>query len=109
MNNHFFLLLTVMEILFSLTVQAVSKKSKLSKGKGLWLSSGDANFCCTKGDYNLFYVRPTGGSTQWTATVCECLSYYLTGAQVKIMIQVCNQNLQIPAVFVKFLSGCLLI
>ncbi|KAM6283465.1 RING finger protein 17 [Spheniscus humboldti] len=32
-------------------------------------------------------IRPTGGSTQWTATVCECLSYYLTGAQVKIMIQ----------------------
>ncbi|XP_069664324.1 RING finger protein 17 [Haliaeetus albicilla] len=32
-------------------------------------------------------IRPTGGSTQWTATVCECLSYYLTGAQVKIVIQ----------------------
>ncbi|KFQ92862.1 RING finger protein 17, partial [Nipponia nippon] len=32
-------------------------------------------------------IRPTGGSTQWTATVCECLSYYLTGAQVKIIIQ----------------------
>ncbi|KAL2311043.1 hypothetical protein Nmel_002730, partial [Mimus melanotis] len=38
-------------------------------------------------DCHLFYVRPTGGSTQWTATVCECLSYYLTGAQVKIVIQ----------------------
>ncbi|KAK4830949.1 hypothetical protein QYF61_014408 [Mycteria americana] len=50
-------------------------------------SSGDANFSCTKGDYNLFCVRPTGGSIQWTATVCECLSYYLTGAQVKIIIQ----------------------
>ncbi|KAK2519072.1 Rnf17 [Columba guinea] len=32
--------------------------------------------------------RPTGGSTQWTATVCECLSYYLTGAEVKMIIQV---------------------
>ncbi|KFR17465.1 RING finger protein 17, partial [Opisthocomus hoazin] len=32
-------------------------------------------------------IRPTGGSTQWTATVCECLSYYLTGAQVKVIIQ----------------------
>ncbi|KAM6290478.1 RING finger protein 17 [Porphyrio hochstetteri] len=32
-------------------------------------------------------IRPTGGSTQWTATVCECLSYYLTGAQVTIIIQ----------------------
>ncbi|XP_064587476.1 RING finger protein 17 isoform X3 [Zonotrichia leucophrys gambelii] len=37
--------------------------------------------------YHLLYVRPTGGSTQWTATVCECLSYYLTGAQVKVVIQ----------------------
>ncbi|KFP30838.1 RING finger protein 17, partial [Colius striatus] len=32
-------------------------------------------------------IRPTGGSTQWTATVCEYLSYYLTGAQVKVIIQ----------------------
>ncbi|KFQ47964.1 RING finger protein 17, partial [Nestor notabilis] len=32
-------------------------------------------------------IRPTGGSTQWTTTACECLSYYLTGAEVKITIQ----------------------
>ncbi|XP_027740626.1 RING finger protein 17 isoform X2 [Empidonax traillii] len=32
-------------------------------------------------------IRPTGGSTQWTATVCEFLSYFLTGVQVKIIIQ----------------------
>ncbi|KAM6384359.1 RING finger protein 17 [Alca torda] len=32
-------------------------------------------------------IRPTGGSMQWTATVCEFLSDYLTGAQVKIIIQ----------------------
>ncbi|XP_053934081.1 RING finger protein 17 isoform X2 [Cuculus canorus] len=32
-------------------------------------------------------IRPTGGSTQWTATVCEFLSYYLSRAQVKITIQ----------------------
>ncbi|XP_030333146.1 RING finger protein 17 [Strigops habroptila] len=32
-------------------------------------------------------IRPTGGSTQWTATACECLSYYLTGAEVKITVQ----------------------
>lgn len=37
-------------------------------------------------------VRPTGGSMQWTATVCEFLSDYLNGAQVKIIVQVCNQN-----------------
>uniref|UniRef100_H0ZLZ2 RING finger protein 17 n=1 Tax=Taeniopygia guttata TaxID=59729 RepID=H0ZLZ2_TAEGU len=36
---------------------------------------------------SLTEIRPTGGSTEWTATVCECLSYYLTGAQVKIVIQ----------------------
>uniref|UniRef100_A0A8B9RZQ3 RING finger protein 17 n=1 Tax=Accipiter nisus TaxID=211598 RepID=A0A8B9RZQ3_9AVES len=48
-------------------------------------------------------IRPTGGSTQWTATVCECLSYYLTGAQVKIIIQVCNQNVVACALPVKIL------
>ncbi|XP_063186755.1 RING finger protein 17 [Chroicocephalus ridibundus] len=32
-------------------------------------------------------IRPTGGSMQWTATVCEFLSDYLTGAHVKIIIQ----------------------
>ncbi|XP_023775682.1 RING finger protein 17 isoform X2 [Cyanistes caeruleus] len=36
---------------------------------------------------SLTEIRPTGGSTQWTATVCERLSYFLTGAQVKIVIQ----------------------
>uniref|UniRef100_A0A8C3J7A4 RING finger protein 17 n=1 Tax=Calidris pygmaea TaxID=425635 RepID=A0A8C3J7A4_9CHAR len=79
-------------VVFPLTVQAVSKTSKLGQGKGLWLILGDANFPCTKGDYNLFCVRPTGGSMQWTATVCEFLSDYLTGTQVKIITQVCNQN-----------------
>lgn len=92
-NNNFFFLLTVRQIVLSVEKrQAVSNKSELSRGKGLWLSSGDANFSCTKGDNNLFYVRPTGGSTQWTATVCECLSYYLTGAEVKMIIQVCIQK-----------------
>uniref|UniRef100_A0A669Q7F0 RING finger protein 17 n=1 Tax=Phasianus colchicus TaxID=9054 RepID=A0A669Q7F0_PHACC len=32
-------------------------------------------------------IRPTGGSMQWTATVCECISYYLTGAKAKVVIQ----------------------
>ncbi|XP_021235763.1 RING finger protein 17 isoform X2 [Numida meleagris] len=32
-------------------------------------------------------IRPTGGSTQWTATVCECISYCLTGAKAKVVIQ----------------------
>ncbi|NXI72622.1 RNF17 protein, partial [Anseranas semipalmata] len=35
---------------------------------------------------SLVDIRPTGGSTRWTATVCECISYYLTGAQAKIII-----------------------
>ncbi|KFP49813.1 RING finger protein 17, partial [Cathartes aura] len=41
-------------------------------------------------------IRPTGGSTQWTATVCECLSYYLTGAQVKIIIQESDAACALP-------------
>nr|XP_013817652.1 PREDICTED: RING finger protein 17 [Apteryx mantelli mantelli] len=36
---------------------------------------------------SLVDIRPTGGSMQWTATVCECVSYYLTDAQAKIIIQ----------------------
>ncbi|XP_063250685.1 RING finger protein 17 [Prinia subflava] len=45
---------------------------------------------------SLTEIRPTGGSTQWTATVCECLSYYLTGAQVKIIIQENNVGCALP-------------
>ncbi|KFQ76030.1 RING finger protein 17, partial [Phoenicopterus ruber ruber] len=41
-------------------------------------------------------IRPTGGSTQWTATVCECLSYYLTGEQVKIIIQESDVGYALP-------------
>uniref|UniRef100_A0A8C4PCT8 RING finger protein 17 n=1 Tax=Dromaius novaehollandiae TaxID=8790 RepID=A0A8C4PCT8_DRONO len=36
---------------------------------------------------SLVDIRPTGGSMQWTATVCECVSYYLSGTQAKIIIQ----------------------
>ncbi|XP_066169128.1 RING finger protein 17 [Sylvia atricapilla] len=45
---------------------------------------------------SLTEIRPTGGSTQWTATVCECLSYYLTGAQVKIVIQENDTSCALP-------------
>ncbi|XP_039354885.1 RING finger protein 17 isoform X6 [Mauremys reevesii] len=31
--------------------------------------------------------RPAGGSKQWTATACDCISYYLTGAVANIIIQ----------------------
>ncbi|KFP10662.1 RING finger protein 17, partial [Egretta garzetta] len=41
-------------------------------------------------------IRPTGGSMQWTATVCECLSYYLTGALVKIIIQESDVGCALP-------------
>ncbi|XP_009707104.1 PREDICTED: RING finger protein 17, partial [Cariama cristata] len=41
-------------------------------------------------------IRPTGGSTQWTATACECLSYYLTGEQVKIIIQESDVSCALP-------------
>ncbi|NXC42199.1 RNF17 protein, partial [Penelope pileata] len=36
---------------------------------------------------SLVDISPTGGSTQWTATVCECISYYLTGVQAKVIVQ----------------------
>ncbi|KAM9300338.1 RING finger protein 17 [Morus bassanus] len=41
-------------------------------------------------------IRPTGGSMQWTATVCEYLSYYLTGAQVKMIIQESDAACALP-------------
>ncbi|KAM9566096.1 RING finger protein 17 [Guaruba guarouba] len=41
-------------------------------------------------------IRPTGGSAQWTATACECLSYYLTGAEVKIAVQESNGACALP-------------
>ncbi|NXP36684.1 RNF17 protein, partial [Leiothrix lutea] len=45
---------------------------------------------------SLTEIRPTGGSTQWTATVCEHLSYCLTGAQVKIVIQENDMSCALP-------------
>ncbi|KAM6341332.1 RING finger protein 17 [Podargus strigoides] len=41
-------------------------------------------------------IRPTGGSIQWTATVCDYLSSYLTGAQVKIIIQESDVDHALP-------------
>ena len=38
-----------------------------------------------------FCFRPTGGSDKWTATACDCLSLYLTGAVATIIIQVCDK------------------
>uniref|UniRef100_A0A6I8P503 Tudor domain-containing protein n=1 Tax=Ornithorhynchus anatinus TaxID=9258 RepID=A0A6I8P503_ORNAN len=42
--------------------------------------------CC------LVDIRPTGGSDRWTATTCDYLSFCLTGAVAKIIIQVCIQS-----------------
>ncbi|KAF5916303.1 hypothetical protein HPG69_017537 [Diceros bicornis minor] len=39
---------------------------------------------------SLVDIRPTGGSNKWTATACDCLSLYLTGAVATIILQVCN-------------------
>nr|XP_042711080.1 RING finger protein 17 isoform X3 [Chrysemys picta bellii] len=36
---------------------------------------------------SLVDIRPAGGSKQWTATACDCISYYLTGAIANIIIQ----------------------
>ncbi|XP_035182685.1 RING finger protein 17 [Oxyura jamaicensis] len=45
---------------------------------------------------SLVDISPTGGSTQWTATVCDCISYYLTGAQAKIIIQESDTACALP-------------
>ncbi|XP_055473872.1 RING finger protein 17 isoform X1 [Psammomys obesus] len=37
---------------------------------------------------SLVDIRPTGGSDKWTATACDCLSLYLTGAMATIILQV---------------------
>ncbi|KAF6376704.1 ring finger protein 17 [Rhinolophus ferrumequinum] len=39
---------------------------------------------------SLVDIRPTGGSDKWTATACDCLSLYLTGAVATIILQVCD-------------------
>ncbi|XP_007495242.1 RING finger protein 17 isoform X1 [Monodelphis domestica] len=36
---------------------------------------------------SLVDIRPTGGSDKWTATACDCLSFYLTGAVASVIIQ----------------------
>lgn len=35
----------------------------------------------------VFCCRPAGGSDKWTATACDCLSLYLTGAVATIILQ----------------------
>uniref|UniRef100_A0A8C6BR27 RING finger protein 17 n=1 Tax=Monodon monoceros TaxID=40151 RepID=A0A8C6BR27_MONMO len=41
---------------------------------------------------SLVDIRPAGGSDKWTATACDCLSLYLTGAVATIVIQVENNT-----------------
>ncbi|XP_008822578.1 RING finger protein 17 [Nannospalax galili] len=36
---------------------------------------------------SLVDIRPAGGSDKWTATACDCLSLYLTGAIATIILQ----------------------
>ncbi|XP_052589086.1 LOW QUALITY PROTEIN: RING finger protein 17 [Peromyscus californicus insignis] len=36
---------------------------------------------------SLVDIRPTGGADKWTATACDCLSLYLTGAIATIILQ----------------------
>ncbi|XP_045422968.1 RING finger protein 17 [Lemur catta] len=36
---------------------------------------------------SLVDIRPTGGSDKWTATACDCLSLYLTGAVATMILQ----------------------
>uniref|UniRef100_A0AAA9TAP5 RING finger protein 17 n=1 Tax=Bos taurus TaxID=9913 RepID=A0AAA9TAP5_BOVIN len=45
---------------------------------------------------SLVDIRPTGGSDKWTATACDCLSLYLTGAVATIIIQENNTTWPLP-------------
>ncbi|KAB0372706.1 hypothetical protein FD755_015459 [Muntiacus reevesi] len=45
---------------------------------------------------SLVDIRPTGGSDRWTATACDCLSLYLTGAVATIIIQENNTTWPLP-------------
>ncbi|XP_008054814.2 RING finger protein 17, partial [Carlito syrichta] len=45
---------------------------------------------------SLVDIRPTGGSDKWTATACDCLSLYLTGAIASVMIQENNTTWPLP-------------
>ncbi|XP_020770802.2 RING finger protein 17 isoform X2 [Odocoileus virginianus] len=45
---------------------------------------------------SLVDIRPTGGSDKWTATACDCLSLYLTGAVATIIIQENNTMWPLP-------------
>ncbi|XP_063296325.1 RING finger protein 17 [Pelobates fuscus] len=42
------------------------------------------SFCL---ECSLMDIQPSGGSTEWTKTACEVLSYYLKGAKVTIIIE----------------------
>nr|XP_017512412.2 RING finger protein 17 isoform X1 [Manis javanica]XP_017512413.2 RING finger protein 17 isoform X1 [Manis javanica] len=41
-------------------------------------------------------IRPTGGSDRWTATACDCLSLYLTGAVATMILQENNMTWPLP-------------
>ncbi|KAM5288002.1 RING finger protein 17 [Ctenodactylus gundi] len=45
---------------------------------------------------SLVDIRPTGGSDKWTATACDCLSLYLTGAIATIILQENNTTWPLP-------------
>lgn len=47
-------------------------------------------YCLLSYKLSFFCFRPTGGSDKWTATACDCLSLYLTGAIATIILQVGN-------------------
>ncbi|XP_007529004.2 RING finger protein 17 isoform X2 [Erinaceus europaeus] len=45
---------------------------------------------------SLVDIRPTGGSDKWTATACDCLSLYLTGALATVILQENNSTWPLP-------------
>ncbi|XP_041440506.1 RING finger protein 17 isoform X2 [Xenopus laevis] len=45
---------------------------------------------------SLMDIKPAGGSENWTATACDVLSYYLTGAVAKIAIEEKTKQWPLP-------------
>ncbi|XP_043929225.1 RING finger protein 17 isoform X2 [Protopterus annectens] len=45
---------------------------------------------------SLSEIRPTGGSEKWTATACDFLAHYLTGARVDLVIQEASLEWPLP-------------
>ncbi|XP_054385428.1 RING finger protein 17 isoform X8 [Pongo abelii] len=55
---------------------------------------------------SLVDIRPAGGSDKWTATACDCLSLYLTGAVATIILQVDSEVQYLDHGFTEKIPQC---